>query len=363
MFYLITKLRGQTAVYLWFAWRCKFFFKSLTMPEIKSSSRRYKVIDYCLRKMHYPTKEQLIQKIRDMLGERVSERTLEEDIRTLREDEGLGYMAPIKYDKRHKGYCYENPHFSLSNIPLKEEEVYSLEFAVGVLRQFKGLKPVKEFEEAVQKIEQYINLSLHAGDAEFEQYVQVEKGTGEKGMEFLEPLFQCIRKQHSVKLLYHKFEGEQAQEYLFHPYMLKEYRNRWYVLGFYPKRGHIITFALDRVVGLDALPQIFERDKSFHADSYFQHSFGITVVHNSKPEKVVLKFASSQSKFIKTQPLHPSQKILKETKTECRVQLTVIQSHELLMHILSYGAEVEVLQPATLREEIAALLQKAASQY
>lgn len=333
------------------------------MPETKSSARRYKVIDYCLRKMRYPSKEDLIHHIREMLGERISVRTLEEDLRTLREDEGLGYLAPIKYDKRHKGYCYENPDYSLSNIPLKEEEVYSLEFAVAILRQFKGLKPVKEFSEAVQKIEQYINLTLQPGDAEFEQYVQVEMGTGEKGLEFLQPLFLCVRQHKVARLLYHKFEGEQAQEYLFHPYLLREYRNRWYVLGFYPKRGHIITFALDRVVGLDAINETFERNADFNAEAYFRDSFGITVVNNGKPEKVVIKFNAAQAKFIKTQPLHPSQKIIKESATEFRIQLNVTVSIELVMHLMSYGPDAEVIAPDSLRQTIGAAYKKAASLY
>jgi predicted DNA-binding transcriptional regulator YafY len=123
---------------------------------------------------------------------------------------------------------------------------------------------------------------------------------------------------------------------------MKEYRNRWYVIGKDADKGKIKTFGLDRISDLNTAGELFEVDKKFDPEILFKHSFGITA--GGKPEKIVLKFAPLEGRFIKSQPLHPSQNIIEDDETGLTINIKVIPSYELKSAILSYGNRVEVLK-------------------
>ena len=99
------------------------------------------------------------------------------------------------------------------------------------------------------------------------------------------------------------------------------------------------------------------------AIEFFKYSFGITQIHEAKPEKVVLQFTAYQAPFVLNQPLHHSQKVLKQNEDVVEIEYHVYITTELIMTILSYGKEVKVLQPQTLKDKIKATVQEMAAQY
>jgi predicted DNA-binding transcriptional regulator YafY len=135
--------------------------------------------------------------------------------------------------------------------------------------------------------------------------------------------------------------------------VLKEYRNRWYVTGKGDSSRNIITFALDRIVSISVLNELFSVDDEFNADQYFKYSFGISVSNQLKPEEIILAFSPQQGEYIKSQPLHHTQEVLSESPSEFLVKIKVIPSFELTSQLLGYGSTVRVLEPEWLRVEIA----------
>lgn len=333
------------------------------MPKNKQAYIRYRIIDACIRNRQkpFPTKAELIKACEVIAS--ISTRTIEQDIYDMQNDEELGYFAPVKYHKREKGYYYEDPNYSISNIPLKENDLYALEFAVALLKQFEGLEALTNFSEAVSKIEDYVNVRTLMADTEIATVIQLEKSTSSKGQEFLNEILNAIKAQRSIRFTYKKFDSSAEKLHELQPYVLKEYRNRWYVTGKSLNSSHIVTFGLDRIVTLELLSQSFVVDEGFNVADYFKHSFGISVSNKLKPEAIRLCFTPQQGEYIKSQPLHNTQVIINDSETECVVEIMVIPSFELTAQILSYGSQVKVLQPSWLVADLKAELTKTVQQY
>jgi predicted DNA-binding transcriptional regulator YafY len=332
------------------------------MPKNKNAFIRYRIIDGALRNKHkrYPTKQELIEACSG-LGS-VSARTIDGDIYDMKFDEELGYAAPIEYDRKLRGYYYADPNYSISNLPLKQEDLYALEFACSLLKQFDGIGPIQQFMQSVEKIEEYVNLRNVYGNDDFLQIIETEKGLSQKGNEYLHPLLLSIKEQQAVMMHYKGFGHADVKSYELHPYVLKEYRNRWYVTGKLAEKDRIQTFALERIKELIPTKRQFKRDASFKPADYFKHSFGISV-HDYEPQLVTLSFSPSEAPYIKSQPLHQTQQILVDNEDVFKITLDVIPSYELKAQILSYGDKVKIIAPEDLKQEHVATLKNAITKY
>jgi predicted DNA-binding transcriptional regulator YafY len=333
------------------------------MPKNKQAYIRYRIIDASIRNRQkpFPSKEELI-KACEVIGS-VSLRTIEQDLYDMQHDEELGYLAPVKYDKRQKGYYYEDPNYSISNIPLRENDLYALEFAVALLKQFEGIDTVAQFSEAVTKIEDYVNVRSLMTDTDMAQVIQLEQSTSSQGQVYLNQILGAIKEQRSITFTYKKFDSSAEKEHTLSPYVLKEYRNRWYVTGKSPASGNIVTFGLDRILSLTINNDLFTVDPGFNINDYFKYSFGISVSNNLKPEEIVLQFTPTQGAYIKSQPLHSTQELVEENDACITVSIRVIPSFELKSQLLSYGSQVKVITPHWLRKELATELKKNLDQY
>jgi len=333
------------------------------MPKNKNAYIRYRIIDACLRNKQkpFPGKDELIEAC-EVIGQ-VSLRTIEKDLSDMQFDEELGYFAPISFDRKQKGYYYTDAYYSISKFPLRENDLYTLEFAFSLLKQFEGIGQVQQYRETLNKIEEMINIRSVFGEEKTENFVEVEKSLSSAGNQFLNDLMIAIKEKRKIRLHYKKFGSDEEKQYLFKSYVLKEYRNRWYVTGKSENAENIATFALERITDIEITNENFKKDQEFSAKEYFKSSFGISVNNNLKPVKVVLKFDPVQSPFIKSQPWHQSQKIIADTKKEFTIELNVIPSYELKSQILSYGATVKVLKPSDLRKEVLAELKQAYGNY
>ena len=245
------------------------------MPINKQAYIRYRIIDASIRSKQkpFPSKEELIAACEVIAT--VSLRTIEQDLHDMQNDEELGYNAPIKFDRKQKGYFYDDDNYTISNIPLKENDLYALEFAVALLKQFDGIDTIANFSQAVAKIEDYVNVRSLMVDKDVAQVIQLEQSTSIKGQEFLNPILGAIKERITIVFKYKKFDSADEKEYILHPYVLKEYRNRWYVTGKLATAEIIATFGLDRIVSLNSIEQHFEVTNSFSVNDYFKYSFGI----------------------------------------------------------------------------------------
>ena len=146
------------------------------------------------------------------------------------------------------------------------------------------------------------------------------------------------------------------------PLLLREFRGRWYVLGCMEGSGRLACFGLDRMQHLTATGRAFTPPAGFDAATYFAHCFGITrPTDGTRPQEILLSFEPVQGRYALGYPLHSSQQLIAETDDKIQISLTVYDTHELRMELLSYGPDVEVLAPPKLREWLRATHHVAAS--
>lgn len=335
------------------------------MPHIKNALIRFRIIDRCLRNKYkpFPTKQDLRIECEEALfgasdGENICDSTIEKDMFAMKMD----FDAPIRYSKRHGGYYYEDPEFSINDIPLTEDDLSSIRFAAKTLMQFREVDIFKQFGNAIDKIFDRVAIASNPEEEDLNHLVQFETAVSSGGNEFLPALFGAIKASRFVSFDYTSFISGKSKPRTVLPLMLKEYRNRWYLITYDDSKKDVITFALDRMSTPVIEEEIGIKPADFDPFSYFRYAVGITS-NKSEPVNVVFKADNVAAKYIQSQPLHPNQQILKEGKNRTTFQMTVLISEELIRSLLSYGGEIEVLEPEILRTTIADRVKKMAENY
>ena len=193
-------------------------------------------------------------------------------------------------------------------------------------------------------------------------YIHLEKRRPQ-GTENLYGLLHAVKNRLKIKFSYQKFWEEEKSERVTDPYILKEFKNRWYVLAKDSYEGRVKSFALDRMSGLEVTNVTFTLPANYSAEESYRYCFGIISPNDEKPQEIILSFDPFQGKYIKTLPLHETQQVLIDNEEELQIKLHLHITHDLLMELLSFGNNVKVLKPELLANEIKAAHQRAFEQY
>ncbi len=326
---------------------------------------RYKTIDDCLRnRFRKWSLEDIIEKVADTLYELegitsgVSKRTIQADIQLMRSDK-LGYNAPIIVkDKRF--YAYEDPSFSITKVPINTADVDKMKEIVGVLKQFNAFNYFDEMSDMIARLEN----NLYKSTKQSGNNIQLESNKQVKGLGYIPSLYQAILNKRSLLIEYKSFKARQSQQEIYYPYLLKEYRNRWFLICKAKKRPGILNLALDRVIEFQELPnEAFFAHQGIDFDRYYGDLIGVTKSERDRAQKVILEFDSHTAPYVITKPLHHSQVILKQNEKTTVFRIDVVLNFELEREILGFGECVKVLSPRSLISKIRNRLNNALKQY
>ncbi|PTB97326.1 WYL domain-containing protein [Marivirga lumbricoides] len=335
------------------------------MPVNRNALIRYTTLDKCLRnKYRRWTLENLIDTVSDALYEYegidkgVSKRTIQLDIQMMRSDK-LGYNAPIVVEEK-KYYKYSDPDYSITNSPLTDNDLNKLNEVVDILRQFKGFSHFQEMTGMIQRLED----KVYTARSKQKSIVLLETNENLRGISYLDDIYQAIHKKQVLNLLYQSFHARQANIIHFHPYLLKEYRNRWFVLGRRSAKEPLVTLALDRIKEITIAEKLqYVENLAFDAEEHFKHVIGVTVDQVKRPQKVHLKIDRKNAPYVITKPLHSSQEVISTSKNGIEVILNVQINFELEREILGFGDSIEVIKPEKLRSRILSKLKAAVEAY
>lgn len=335
--------------------------KDPTTHQRRPIQLRLEIIDELLGGNKRRGYEELLEAVNDALENKstpgISERTLKYDIAYLINKKEAPIHRPTKTDNR----IYYTEEFSIKDLPITEEEVSYLRRAIDILKQVNNFQVLGEVEVIIQKLENRVN--TFSADSNIE-YIQFEKQPLVKGSEYIDDLLEAIKAKSSIKLTYQPFNFQEPEESIVFPYLLKEYRNRWFLFGSKCDDKKITTFALDRIQSIKNSALDFEATSSFDPVTYFKHLVGVSLPYDAIPEKIILKVDNSCAPYIRTKKLHESQEIIKEYKQGgIKIELFLIINYEVKSLILSYGDGIEVLEPSTLRQEIKRKLESAIRHY
>lgn len=323
------------------------------MPVNRNALVRYKTIDKCLQnRFRKWTLNDLIDAVSDALyeyegiGKGVSRRTVQGDIQMMRSDK-LGYNAPIVVLEK-KFYTYENANYSITNIPITNQDLGKMSEAVEFLKQFKGFSHFRELDGMVQKLEDHV----YSAKTNNSPVIDFEKNENLKGLKFLDELYQAIIQKKAIQITYQSFKARQSQTFDFHPFLLKEFRNRWFLIG--KRQGHspIMNLALDRMIEIEKSEIPFAGKRDFDPTIWFKDAIGVSVSQNMSAEEVLLFVNHKHAPYLLTKPLHHSQKEVSRNKFGVMISLQVQLNFELEKDILAFGEVVKVVAPERLKKTI-----------
>jgi predicted DNA-binding transcriptional regulator YafY len=261
----------------------------------------------------------------------------------------MEHDAPIRYSKKNGGYFYEDPDFSINDVPLSEDELASIRFAVSTLQQFREVPFFQQFGMAIDKIVDRVAVGEQS--QELSKYIQFEAAVSTGGNDYLPTLLEGIQAQKRVWFMYTSFQQQQSKPRKVSPLFLKEYRNRWYLICFDLQKQDISTFALDRMTDLQLLDEAAQIPSDFNATDYFRDAIGITAFRG-EALRIVLKADAIAARYIETQAFHQSQKLLEKHDAYSIFELRILVTEEFIRSLLGYAGEVEVIEPQSLRKTL-----------
>lgn len=196
--------------------------------------------------------------------------------------------------------------------------------------------------------------------ADVGQYIFLEEVPSAR--EYLNLVIDALRSHKTMLLSYHPYtRTHPTPEILFEPYFLKIFRQRWYVTGRVVKEDRIKTYALDRIVEAVLESQTYSIPDDFDAEEYFRHSFGI-IFDEGAVKKVVLRAGERQAKYLRSVPLHHSQReTIHEKFSVFTYEIKI--TPDFIQEILSHGPDLIVQEPPELRAMIANLLRDTLKSY
>ena len=335
------------------------------MPVNRNALIRYRTIDQCLQNRFKKwTLDDLIEACSDAVYEYqgidtgVSRRTVQADMEMMRSNK-LGYEAPIVVvDKKY--YTYSDKNYSITNSPLNQQDMQVLSEVSGLLKQFKGFNHFTDLNEMVSKLED----KIYSQKTHSPPVVDFEKNDNLKGLEWIEVIRKYIVAKKTMCITYQSFKAREASAFCFSGYLLKEYRNRWFVLGISHQRHKpLLNLALDRIQSITAHDDDYIENVTIDLSTYYDDVIGVTKSPGQRDVEVVFWIDTKNAPYVITKPLHHTQKLLSEDDTGKIFSIRVIMNFELERELLGFGAKLRVLGPRILVKQIKDQLCKTLDNY
>jgi predicted DNA-binding transcriptional regulator YafY len=200
-------------------------------------------------------------------------------------------------------------------------------------------------EELLVRVESVFNLKGNN-----EVIVGFEQNPYLKGLHHFTELFNAIQYKKVLEIEYQGYKQTSPVRTILHPYYLKQYNSRWFLLGLNETYKGISNLALDRIIAIQETKTAYINNESINFDEYFEDVVGVSVIENAEPEKIILEVNKNLWSYIESKPLHGSQRIKVKTDSKVVIEITVQLNHELTALIFSYIDAIEVIEPQSLRD-------------
>lgn len=327
---------------------------------------RMKTIDSCLRRrQRLWTLEDLREACEEALYDYegicgISIRTIQRDIEVMRGSK-LGYFAPIVVRER-KYYTYSDPDYSITQLPLSKHDIAELSSAMDIIKHYNGFRGMAGSEDILARMQDQIR-----SQESHRQVVFIDTNNRLKGLHFLGRLYDHIIKKEPIVVEYQSFKAAHPSQIFFSPYLLKEFNNRWFLIGYGKKMKTIQNIALDRMIDVykdESEKAKFVENTFFKPQKYFSEMVGVTRGLENEPELVTIWIDADQAPYVITKPMHESQQVTKQYDDgSIEITVNIIQNFEFERLILGYGSHVEVIAPRKIRHRIAQSILLSATRY
>lgn len=292
--------------------------------------RRYKRIIDILESGQYPSLEDIIEYI-ERVGLKTSKRTIERDFEAIRND----FDIEIEYNRTKRGYF------------INQEKSLPID---NFLRLLELVETAHILQESLKESKETLS------------YIDFEYERIESGIEHLQNTLQAIRNLQLIRFDHESYQTGKTKSYTVKPYLIKEYQGRWYVVGEVKGRKEFRTFGMDRINKLEVLADTFTPKENVNVKERFQDVVGLTY-SVSEMQKVVLAVKNKQVPYLKSVPLHASQRIVEEKDGETIIELYLKPNFEFIQRIFMQMDMARVIEPEEIKNEIRVRLNRMKNMY
>ena len=337
------------------------------MAVTKKPLVRFKILDSCFKNPYKVfTIDVLLstvnEKLMDLLDDEsqcIKLRQLQDDIAFMKSSEGWGIELADLKDGKKRIYRYEDLDYSINNAPLNEVEMDQFQSAIQVLSQFEGMPQFEGIQEIVAKLKTDLKVTTNE-----KPFIGFDRSQDLKGIEHFSTLYNAVQNKTPLEVTYKDFKTEEPYTYIFHPYYLKEYNNRWFLFGFHPESYKWDwNVAIDRIVDLKPSSTSFVPNETIDWQDYFSDMIGVSKAIGARMEKVVLHFNQLTGRYMENKSIHETQKHQWLDENTFEVKIEVMLNYELERLVLSYGESVTVIEPQHLKDRIKDRLLKGLENY
>jgi predicted DNA-binding transcriptional regulator YafY len=326
------------------------------MPVSKKALIRYRILNQFLQNNNGYTIKDLTEKVNwemeklesdDKASYAVSDRMIRMDLENMME------VFPIEIIKKGSKYYYENAEDSIDNINLSEGDKTAITLAMGVFSRFNGTPIFDKFSDAITRI-LASSVMRRINTPDTRKFIHMAEVPEHSGVEWLEKIYESIVEKKSLILHYRSF-GEKTSSKVVSPYLLKEYRNKWYMIACIHGKDsdNILMYKLSRIFDIQESVEKYTEDPLFDANKYFKYTLGVFHKHGEEPIDVKLKIrGKGLIKLLSEDKIHPTQDLIPINEGECYLEMKVFNSPELETFILGYGEYIEVVEPIELKNKL-----------
>lgn len=328
------------------------------MPRNKQPFERYQRIHDLLSRRSGTTAVVKSSELIEELG--ISLRQLRTDMNWLKDKD-----APLEYVAAQYGWRYRPGHqFTLvDQLPLTSEDVLLLRVAFETLAKTGQLRDMEQAKEAFGKIHRAVRkwVQPHAS-AKAIYFDPLPHYAGSRHLPFF---LAAIEERRHTEFHYQAHHADQPKTVRFDPYFLRHYDRRWYLGGYsHEPDGFVRTFPLERIVGQPIHQGFFhDRPPQYDAATYWKDVYGITVPPNGQVEEIQLEFIPLQGKYFLDTPFFEPYEVVEDTADKLVVRLRLIPNIDLVRKVASLGADVRVLAPTGLADQLRRFFQDSLRRY
>lgn len=352
------------------------------MPENKGRLVRVIIIDKILAKGNSLTSKEIRATVNSALNgmdfEHVSERTIEKDLDIFKNGSLYGYNfgQVLKHElleKKPFHFQYSNPGSSIFGLSLTDQEVLDVQALWDILEKLSYADYIGSIKDILEK------LLVRNNQARFKDalFIIPDHNPDYKGKENIKILFDAARSRKKVSFHYKSFEKNTSNvRIIFHPYILKEYRSRWFIVGYKEpdkevepsnRINQLRTYGLERISDIKPYKKISENGvaKSLHfaedftaiaafdREEFYKYTYGVTTFPGKRPTEIKLWLSPLQMQYAGTMPIHPTQKIIKENSDGSgEITIMIYPGYEFYQDIRGWGKNIKVLSPNEVSDKV-----------
>ena len=332
------------------------------MPQNKNFQKRITILDECFSsRTGLFTLEKLIEVVSTKLELNVSRKTIQNDIKYIREIienkksseidfDDYPVFIPRLFDGKKTIFKYSDVNLSLGNQLLSKTDQEQLEETLSILSRYRNREDFFWLDEMFPRIKTAFNL-VHE---DYNGLISYQSNRDYSGQFWVGKLYNLLLIKKILIIEYKGFKDDSSYVRNIHPYHLKQFNNRWFLFGWEESEHYtgITNLALDRIQDVtetieDIVPNTIDWG------DFFDQMIGVSVEPNQEPLDLKLKFSAKRIPYVITKPIHGASQRLDKTDPEKRtIILNLLPNNEMYQAILSFGSDVEVLGPIEVKEKM-----------